>query len=150
MSESMTADDTRRTAATWVAGTGAFLLLVAATVFTAVRWDDLPPIAKLGILLGGTAAFLSGGRALRRTLPGTGAAVLHLGTLLLPVDAVAIGLHLDLGWAGTLFVAGLAGAVAFPLVERTLDSVVLRWAGTGAAAATVAGLAGASPLPAGP
>ena len=58
-----------RTGATWVAGTGAFLLLAATALFVAVRWDDIPGAAKLGIVGALTGAFLLGGRALARTLP---------------------------------------------------------------------------------
>ena len=36
------APDGRRAGATWVAATGAFLLVAAAAVFIAVRWDTLP------------------------------------------------------------------------------------------------------------
>ena len=37
----------RRAGATWVAATGAFLLLAAATVFVATRWDHIPDAVKL-------------------------------------------------------------------------------------------------------
>src|ERR671929_215723 len=44
-----------RTGATWVAGTGAFLLLAATALFVAVRWDDIPGAAKLGMVGAGAA-----------------------------------------------------------------------------------------------
>lgn len=55
--------DGRRAGATWVAATGAFLLVAAAAVFIAVRWDTLPEAAKLGLVGVLTAGFLVGGRA---------------------------------------------------------------------------------------
>src|SRR5215217_8014663 len=83
----------RRTGATWVAATGAFLLLAGAAVFVAVRWDRLPETAKLALVAAVTAAFLAGGRVLRRTLPATGDVLFHLGAFLLPVDLAGIGLR---------------------------------------------------------
>ena len=58
-------------AATWVAGTGAFLLVAAAAVFIAVSWDRLPESAKLALVGAVTGSCIAGGRALRRTLPTT-------------------------------------------------------------------------------
>src|SRR5207244_1935254 len=56
-----TTTTTNRTGAVWVAGTGAFLLLAATALFVAVRWDDIPGAAKLGIVGALTGAFLLGG-----------------------------------------------------------------------------------------
>ncbi len=69
----------RRTGATWVAATGAFLLLAAATMFVATRWDQIPDAAKLAALVGVTGACALIGDRLRRTLPATGNALFHLG-----------------------------------------------------------------------
>jgi hypothetical protein len=38
--------DPTRSGAVWVTGMGAFLLLAAAAVFTAVRWDQIPEAAN--------------------------------------------------------------------------------------------------------
>ena len=83
----------RRTGATWVAGTGAFLLLAAATVFVAARWDSIPDAVKLAALVGMTGACVLAGDRLRRTLPATGNALFHLGALLVPIDGAALGLR---------------------------------------------------------
>ena len=40
--------DPTRTGAVWVTGTGAFLLLAAASVFVAVHWGAIPDTVKLG------------------------------------------------------------------------------------------------------
>ncbi|HEX2273864.1 MAG TPA: DUF2157 domain-containing protein, partial [Acidimicrobiales bacterium] len=84
--------------ATWVASTGAFLLVVAAAVFVAVQWDRLGSGARLLLAAGVTGACLWGGRALRPVLPATGDVVFHLGAFLLPVDLAAVALQADLGW----------------------------------------------------
>ena len=88
----------RRTGATWVAGTGAFLLLAAAATFIAVRWGILPEAAKLALVGALTGAFLLGGRALSRTLPATGDVLFHLGAFLLPVDVAGLALRGGWGW----------------------------------------------------
>src|SRR5437868_12778166 len=82
-----------RTGATWVAGTGAFLLLAATALFVAVRWDDLPDAAKLGVVGALTGGFLLGGRALARALSAPGDVLLHLGALLIPVDVAALSVR---------------------------------------------------------
>ena len=92
----------KRTAATWIAGTGAFLLLAAATSFVAVRWDQLPDAGKLAVLGFLTGAFLAGGRRLRSSFPSTGDALFHLGAFLLPIDLAAINLRIGMGWRGLL------------------------------------------------
>src|SRR5258708_37016648 len=97
---------TNRPGAVWVAGTGAFLLLAAAALFVAVRWDDLPDAAKLGVVGALTGACLLGGRALARTLPATGDVLFHLGALLIPVDVAAGSVRLRVGVRGLRLVPG--------------------------------------------
>jgi uncharacterized membrane protein len=50
----------RRTGATWVAATGATLLVAAAATFVAVRWGTLPDLAKFGVVVAVTAAAVEG------------------------------------------------------------------------------------------
>ncbi|MDQ1568953.1 MAG: hypothetical protein QOF96_3833 [Actinomycetota bacterium] len=137
-----------RTGATWVAGTGAFLLLAAAALFVAVRWDDLPDAAKLGVVGALTGAFLLGGRALGRTLPATGDVLFHLGALLIPIDVAAVSVRLGLGWRGLLLAEGLAAGAALTALAAASDSVVLAWVATAAPVAVAAGVAAVSPVPA--
>jgi len=139
---------TNRTGAVWVAGTGAFLLLAATALFVAVRWDDLPGAAKLGIVGALTGAFLLGGRALARTLPATGDVIFHLGALLIPVDVAAVSVRLGLGWRGLLLAEGLAAGGALAALAATTGSVVLTGVAATAPVAVAAGLAAVSPLPA--
>ena len=94
-----TRPDPTRTGAVWVTGTGAFLLLAAASVFVAVHWGAIPDTVKLGVLLLATGGFLIAGRSLKATLPATAGALFHLGTFLVPIDVAAIGIHADLDWS---------------------------------------------------
>ena len=137
-----------RTGATWVAGTGAFLLLAATALFVAVRWDDIPGAAKLGIVGALTGAFLLGGRALARTLPATGDVIFHLGALLIPVDVAAVSVRLSLGWRGLLLAEGLAAGGALAALAAGTGSVVLTWTAAAGAVVAAGGVAAVSPVPA--
>lgn len=117
--------DGRRAGATWVAATGAFLLVAAAAVFIAVRWDTLPEEAKLGLVGALTGGFLVGGRALRRTLPSTGDVLFHLGAFLLPVDVAGLHVRLGLGWRALLLSEGVVGVAALGALAAGTGSVVL-------------------------
>jgi hypothetical protein len=145
-----TAMDTngRRTAATWVAATGAFLLVAAAGVFVSVRWDDIPDAAKLGILLAGTGAALFGGQSLRRTLPATGEVLYHLGAFLLPIDLAAISVRTDMTWGEHLLAQGVLLGIGVGALALWSGSVVLRWAATAGIVVLAAGVAAVSAVPA--
>jgi len=140
--------DPTRTGAVWVTGTGAFLLLAAAAVFTAMRWDQIPDAAKLGALGLATGACLMTGRGLKASLPATAGALFHLGTFLVPIDVAAVAIHADLDWSTMLLIQGLAATVTFgwgALVER---SVVLRWSSAVAVIALAGGIGATTELPA--
>lgn len=140
--------DPTRTGAVWVTGTGAFLLLAAAAVFTAMRWDQIPDAAKLGALGFATGAFLIAGRGLKATLPATAGALFHLGTFLVPIDVAAVGVRAELDWAQMLLAQGLAATVVFGWGARTERSVVLRWAFAAAVVALAGGIGGTTAVPA--
>lgn len=140
--------DGRRTAATWIAATGAFLLVAAASLFVAVRWEDLPDAAKLGVLTVITVAALAGGRLLQASLPATGSVVFHLGAFLVPVDVAAAMLRLDLDWRSFLLVESLASVASFVALASVSKSPVLRWAGAGSGVVVAAGVAAVSLIPA--
>ena len=135
-------------AATWVAGTGAFLLLAAAAVFVAVQWDRLPEAAKLAVVGGLTGAFLAGGRVLRRTLPATGDVLFHLGALLLPVDLAGLGMRASVGWRHLLLAEGALGVGVLGALAAASGSVVLAWTATASMVALALGVAAVSPVPA--
>jgi hypothetical protein len=138
----------RRTGATWVAGTGAFLLLAAAATFIAVRWGTLPEAAKLALVGALTGGFLLGGRALARTLPATGDVLYHLGALLLPVDVAGLAVRGQWGWRWLLLAEGLVGVVALGALARARSgSVVLRVASAASMPVLAAGVAGLTPVP---
>ena len=140
--------DPTRTGAVWVTGTGAFLLLAAAAVFTAVRWDDIPAGAKLAALGLATGAFLIAGRRLATELPATASALFHLGTFLVPVDVAAVCLRLQLPWSTVLLAHGLVATVTFGWAARVEGSVVLRWSAAAAVVLLAVGLGATTPLPA--
>ena len=135
-------------AATWVAGTGAFLLLAAAAVFVAVSWDRLPEMAKLSLVGAVTGACIAGGRALRRTLPNTGDVLFHLGALLLPIDLAGLGLRANVGWRAILLSEGILGVTVLGGLAAASGSVVLAWAATASMVALAAGIAAVCPVPA--
>lgn len=138
----------RRAAATWIAATGAFLLLAAASLFVAVQWDQLPDPAKLAVLALLTGAFLAGGRRLRHSFPATGGALFHLGAFLLPVDLAAVNLRVGMGWRALLLAEGVLAAVAFGGIGAWSGSRLLAGASRAGVVAVAAGVAGVSPLPA--
>jgi len=123
----------RITAATWVAATGALLLLVAAATFLAVSWDVLGLTARVAVVGSVTGAAIVGGHLLRRVVPSVGAVVFHLGALLLPVDALGLALQLDLSLPATWTLTGAVALVALPPLAIAGRSRVL-------AAAAVAGI----------
>lgn len=146
---SSTVSEGRQTAATWVAATGAFLLVAAAALFIVVRWDELSDGVKLGVLTALTGAALAGGRALQRELPATGNVVFHLGAFLVPVNVAAVLMRLSLDWRTFLLVEATAASLGFAGLSLLSRSPVLRWATAGSVVALCGGVAAVSPLPAG-
>ena len=140
--------DGRRAGATWVAATGAFLLVAAAAVFIAVRWDSLPEAAKLALVGALTGGFLIGGRALRRTLPATGDVLFHLGAFLLPIDVAGLCVRAQVGWRNLVLSEGLLGVVALGSLSVATSSVVLAWSAAASMVVLAVGVAAVSPLPA--
>jgi hypothetical protein len=146
--QTMSSNGARRTGATWVAATGAFLLLAAATVFVAARWDHIPDAVKLAALVAATGACALVGDRLRRTLPATGNALFHLGALLVPIDIAALGLRTHLTWQELLLVDALASTAILALCAHRARSVVLAAAASGGVIASAGGIAAVTGLPA--
>jgi len=140
--------DPTRSGAVWVTGMGAFLLLAAAAVFTAVRWDQIPDAAKLAALVAATGGCLVASRGLRSGLPATAGALLHLGTFLVPIDVAAVGVRADLDWAAMLLAQGIVATLTFGVAAVTERSVVLRWAFGASAVALAGGIGATTALPA--
>jgi hypothetical protein len=140
--------DGRRTGATWMAATGAFLLLAAAAVFVAVRWGTMPDGAKAAIVGGLTGAFLLSGRTLRRTLPATGDVLFHLGAFLVPVDLAGANLRIAMPWRQHLLAQGLVCVASFGALAAVSNSVVLNWAAAAAVVVLAAAVSATSAVPA--
>ncbi|HVF32787.1 MAG TPA: DUF2157 domain-containing protein, partial [Acidimicrobiales bacterium] len=140
--------DGRRAGATWVAATGAFLLVAAAAVFIAVRWDTLPEAAKLGLVAALTGGSLVGGRAVRRTLPATGDVLFHLGAFLLPVDVAGLHVRLSLGWRALVLSEGVLGVVGLGALALGTGSPVLAWTAATSVGVLALGIAAVSAVPA--
>lgn len=140
--------DPTRTGAVWVAGTGAFLILSAAAVFVAVRWDQIPDALKLAAVVALSGVCLQTGYRTRSALPGTSGALWHLGALLVPVDVAALAIHSGAGWESTLLVAGAICLPSFALLARVRPSTVLEAGVAVAGLALAGGLGALTPLPA--
>lgn len=135
-------------AATWVAGTGAFLLLAAAAVFIAVSWARLPEAAKLALVGAITGACMAGGRVLRRTLLATGDVLFHLGALLLPIDLAGLALRASVGWRAIVVAEGVLGVGVLGALAAATGSVVLTWAAIASMVVLAVGVAAVTPVPA--
>jgi hypothetical protein len=143
-----TRPDPTRAGAVWVTGTGAFLLLAAASVFVAVNWGAIPDTVKLGVLLLLTGGFLLAGRSLKASLPATAGALFHLGAFLVPVDVAAIGVHTELDWSTLLLIEGLVSAAVLGWAAVIERSVVLRSAFAISVVALAGGIGATTALPA--
>jgi hypothetical protein len=138
----------RRTGATWVAATGAFLLLAAATMFVATRWDQIPDGAKLAALVGITGACVLAGDRLRKSLPATGNALFHLGALLIPIDVVALGMRTSMSWQELLLVDGLISTALLAICAWRASSVVLAATASAGVLVSAGGIAAVTGIPA--
>ena len=138
--------DPTRTGALWVGGAGVALLLAAAAVLTAVRWDEIGQSVKLGGLVAITLAMLAGGRKLRDSIPMTGEAIFHLGALLIPFDMAAVAILAGQTWQQTLMLTSLTSVVAWYGIDRASPSKLLRWCAHGSVVAAAAGIAALTPV----
>ena len=138
--------DPTRSGALWIGGTGVALLLSAAAVLTAVRWDDIGQTAKLGGLAAITLALLWAGRRFRTAIPMTASAVFHLGALLIPFDMAAVAILAGQPWQPTLLMTAVVSVGAWFGIEWFNPSLVLRWAARAAMIFAAAGVAAVSPI----
>lgn len=139
----------RRAAASWVAGTGAFLLLAAAALFVAVNWERIPQSAKLGVVVGLTITCIGAGLKLRQTLPATGNVLLHLGALLIPVDVAAVGINRQLDWEHITLTEGAVCSGAFLALAETCRTKLMTWLSWAAVGVLAVGVHLTSDVPAG-
>ncbi|MDP1792629.1 MAG: hypothetical protein Q8K63_00720, partial [Acidimicrobiales bacterium] len=137
----------RSVGATWVAATGAALVLVAAGVLVASRWDRLADVVKLGILMAGTGLCIGAGRRVTPTLPATGNVVFHLGMLLIPANVAAVLVHHGASLGQHLVAQGAIGAVVFGLAAHAVRSRTLEWASYVAVPLFAFGVGALTPVP---
>ena len=119
--------DPTRSGALWVGGAGVALLLAAAAVLTAVRWDDIGQSVKLGGLVAITLALLAAGRRFASTIPMTAQAIFHLGALLIPFDMAAVAILAGRSWHETLLLTSVTSVAAWYGIDQSYPSAVLRW-----------------------
>ena len=141
--------DTARSVALWLGGTGAFMLLVAAAVLVAVRWHDLSALMKLSGLIVVNGSVLFAGLRLRDSLPATARALYHLGALLLPISAIAVGIQAGADWPVTLLGASVLTTSALLALDLIEPSPVLRWLALAAVVPACGGLGAVTTAPAG-
>src|SRR5207302_1167955 len=138
----------RRAGATWVATTGAFLVLAAAALFVAVGWHRFSDTAKFTIVTAVMGSFLAAGVMLCPSLPATSSVLFHLGALLIPVDVAGLNIRLGFQWPIFIAVDGAVSTLAFVALSRVRSSELLRWAGALGAVTTCAGVGAATGVPA--
>ena len=117
--------ETARSAALLLGGTGAFLILVAAAVLVAMRWDDIAAWMKVAGLLVTNVAVIGAGLRYRDKVPATAAALFHLGAFLVPISAVATTTQADLDWDEALLAASAATIATLSGLERVRPSKAL-------------------------
>lgn len=133
--------ETARSAALWLGGTGAFLILVAAAVLVAMRWDDIAAWMKLAGLLVANATVIGAGLRYRDKLPATAAALFHLGAFMVPISAVASTSQAELDWQEALLAASATTIVALTALDRIRPSKALPAVALGAVVPLVGGVA---------
>ena len=140
--------ETARSAALWLGGTGAFLILVAAAVLVAMRWDDIAAWMKLAGLLAANAAVIGAGLRYRDKVPATAAALFHLGAFMVPISAVASTTQADLDWEEALLAASATTIVALSALDRIRASKALPVVVLAAVVPLVGGVAAVTGAPA--
>lgn len=140
-------DHTRRTAAVVVASLGAALLIAAASVFIAIRWDQLALAGKVGVVGAVSLAALGVGHRMRSTLPGVASVLTHLGALLVPLDVGGAMVAAGSGRAATSLVAGLSGLVVLEVFDRSRSPILVAARGASLAGAAIGAAALLGPPP---
>ncbi len=137
-----------RAAVLWTGGVGVILLLLAAGVLVAVRWNEIGESVKVAGLVAVNGGVVVLGRRLRAHLPMTASVLVHLGALLVPVSVSAGTLLGGAAWDVTLLCASAAAVASWWWLNRIDRSVVLEAAITGGVVAVAGGVAATCGLPA--
>lgn len=102
------------------------LLLAAAAVLTAVRWEEIGQSVKLGGLVAITVALLAAGQRFKSSIPMTAQAIFHLGALLIPFDMAAVATLAGRSWQETLLLTSVTSVVAWYGINQAVPSKVFR------------------------
>ncbi len=105
-------------AAGWLAGTGAGLLLVASVIVVASRWESIPAGARFSGLVAALIAAYSAAEAGRRRFPTTSTALAVLAATITAPVGVAAAATLEQPWPVCVLVGGLAALAATELQSR--------------------------------
>lgn len=132
----------------WLGGTGALLLVVAAAVLVALRWDDIAAWAKIAGLVTVNAGVLLAAARLRAPLPATARALDHLGALLVPISVAAITIQVALPWEWSLLLTSAIGGVGAWVLRRS-DEPLLGGLAMAAAVPTAGAVGAITGLPSG-
>lgn len=136
-------------AAGWLAATGAGLLLVAAIVVVASRWQAINPEVRFSGLVAALLAVFFVAEAGRRDYPSTSTALASLAATLTAPVGIAAAATLSQPWPVCILVGGIAALVATEAQSRRWDVGVLKAATVAGAGLTATGLAGLTDVPVG-
>ena len=129
-------------AATWVAGAGASLLLVAACVVVVGAWSEISPEVKLLGLLAANALVAVAASMARRPVPHVARVLAHLAaTLAIPSSLIAMTVARQ-SWPVAITVGGAVGVLACGAQHRRWQAPLLVIA---AEAAAILGLTRLTP-----
>ena len=119
----------RLSAAGWLAGTGASLLLVASIIVVAGNWQSIDPIVRFSGLVSALLAVYFAAEAGRRRFPTTSTSLATLAACLTAPVGIAAAATLSQPWTVCTLVGGLAALVATEVQSRRWDVAPLK-AGT--------------------
>ncbi len=125
------------------------LLLVAAAVLVALRWDDLTAWMRIGGLIAVNTGVIAAGDRFRSALPSTSRALYELGACLIPISTVAAALQLDLPWQWTLLLGGATAFLGTGLLARRRPSWSLEFVAMASVIPLAGGIAALTHLPGG-
>jgi hypothetical protein len=114
-------DRANRPVAAWLAIAGSSLLLVAAIVVVASRWQQIPQGLRFTGLLTALVLIAALAEQIRRSVPTTARVIAHLVPAIAVTVGIAAGATATQTWPVCLIIGGLLGAVATEVQKR-------RWA----------------------
>ena len=113
-------------AARWLAGAGASLLLVASIVVVAGNWESIDESVRFSGLVAALVAVYFVAEAARRRSPQTASALAALAAMLTAPVGIAAAATLSQPWPVCILVGGLASLIATEVQSRRWDIPLLR------------------------